>query len=189
MGLVRTRQTSRVAPVGLRVPRDTRQPLLGRRHTFEREQMMTTVPMITLNDGVEIPQLGFGTMDLADARDDSPESHEVTAVGVAAAVAAGYRHFDTAQMYVNERGVGLGLARSGLPREEFFLTSISLTPRGDHPNRRARHRRPRWRRPRNTHGRDMPDRHRRPVTATRARPSWLEPGAIATEVNRWRGWS
>lgn len=82
-----------------------------------------TVPMIILNDGVEIPQLGFGTMDLADARDDSPESHEVTAVGVAAAVAAGYRHFDTAQMYVNERGVGLGLARSGLPREEFFVTS------------------------------------------------------------------
>lgn len=82
-----------------------------------------TVPMIKLNDGVEIPQLGFGTMDLADARDNSPESHEVTARGVEAAIAAGYRHFDTAQMYANEKGVGLGLARSGLPREEFFLTS------------------------------------------------------------------
>ncbi len=84
---------------------------------------MVPVPMITLNDGVEIPQLGFGTMDLADARDNSPESHEVTAQGVGAAIAAGYRHFDTAQMYANEKGVGLGIARSGLPRAEFFLTS------------------------------------------------------------------
>jgi len=82
-----------------------------------------TIPKITLNDGVTIPQLGFGTMDLATARDNSPESHEVTVQGVAAAIATGYRHFDTAQMYANEKGVGLGIARSGLPREEFFLTS------------------------------------------------------------------
>jgi 2,5-diketo-D-gluconate reductase A len=82
-----------------------------------------TVPVITLNDGTEIPQLGFGTMDLADARDNRPESHAVTATGVEAAIAAGYRHFDTAQMYANEKGLGLGIARSGLPREEFFLTS------------------------------------------------------------------
>lgn len=82
-----------------------------------------TVPMVTLNDGIKIPQMGFGTMDLADARDDSPESHEATARVVESAVRAGYRHFDTAQMYVNERGVGLGIARSGLPRGEFFLTS------------------------------------------------------------------
>lgn len=78
--------------------------------------------IITLNDGVAIPQLGFGTMDLAP-RDNLPESHELTAQGVAAAIAAGYRHFDTAQMYANETGVGLGIARSGLPREAFFLTS------------------------------------------------------------------
>ena len=82
-----------------------------------------SIPMITLNNGVTIPQLGFGTMDLAAARDNSPASHEVTAKGVAAAIAAGYRHFDTAQMYANEHGVGLGIARSGLPREEFFVTS------------------------------------------------------------------
>lgn len=82
-----------------------------------------TLPVITLNDGVMIPQLGFGTMDLADARDDRPESHEATATGVQAAIAAGYRHFDTAQMYANEAGVDLGIARSGVPRDEFFLTS------------------------------------------------------------------
>lgn len=81
------------------------------------------IPTITLNDGVIIPQLGFGTMDLAPTRDNSPESHEVTAKGVQAAIAAGYRHFDTAQMYANEKGVGLGVARSGLPREDLFLTS------------------------------------------------------------------
>ncbi|MBM7366370.1 aldo/keto reductase [Gordonia hydrophobica] len=82
-----------------------------------------TVPMITLNDGVEIPQLGFGTMNLAAVRDDSPASHETTAQGVEAAIAAGYRHFDTAQMYANEKGLGLGIERSGVPREAFFLTS------------------------------------------------------------------
>lgn len=81
------------------------------------------IPDITLNDGVTIPQLGFGTMDLASARDNSPESHEITARGVLAAADAGYRHFDTAQMYANEKGVGIGIAGSGLPRGEFFLTS------------------------------------------------------------------
>ena len=81
-----------------------------------------TIPNTQLNDGVRIPQLGFGTMNLAP-RDGSAASHEQTAQGVAAAIKAGYRHFDTAQMYVNEKGVGLGLARSGLPREAFFITS------------------------------------------------------------------
>ncbi|KAA0212304.1 MAG: aldo/keto reductase [Leptolyngbya sp. PLA3] len=84
---------------------------------------MRGVPTITLNDGVTIPQIGFGTMNLSDVRDNSPESHEVTAKSVDAAIAAGYRHFDTAQMYANERGLGLGIARSGIPREQFFLTS------------------------------------------------------------------
>ncbi|MFY9996416.1 MAG: aldo/keto reductase [Leclercia sp.] len=85
---------------------------------------MTTpdIPEITLNDGVMIPQIGFGTMDLAP-RDNSLQSHEVTAQGVLAAIEAGYRHFDTAQMYANEKGVGLGIAGSGLHHGDFFLTS------------------------------------------------------------------
>lgn len=83
----------------------------------------TSIPQITLNNGVAIPQIGFGTMNLSDVRDNSPESHEVTARGVAAAIAAGYRHFDTAQMYANEKGLGLGIARSGIPRGKFFLTT------------------------------------------------------------------
>ena len=81
------------------------------------------IPEIMLNDGVTIPQIGFGTMDLAPARDNSPQSHEVTAQLVLAAIEAGYRHFDTAQMYANEKGVGLGISRAGLHKDEFFLTS------------------------------------------------------------------
>lgn len=85
---------------------------------------MTTpnISEITLNDGVTVPQIGFGTMDLAP-RDNSQQSQEVTAQGVLAAIEAGYRHFDTAQMYANEKGVGLGIARSGLHHGDFFLTS------------------------------------------------------------------
>lgn len=81
------------------------------------------IPEITLNDGVTIPQIGFGTMDLAPVRDNSPQSHEITAQVVLTAIEAGYRHFDTAQMYANEQGVGLGITRSGLHHGDFFLTS------------------------------------------------------------------
>ena len=68
----------------------------------------------TLNNGVEIPKLGLGTwfIDDADAAD-----------AVRAAVAAGYRHIDTAQAYGNERGVGEGVRTCGVPREELFVVS------------------------------------------------------------------
>ena len=82
-----------------------------------------TIPEITLRDGVKIPQVGFGTMDLAPQRDNSAASHEITAQAVSLALEAGYRHFDTAQMYANEAGLGLALANSTLPRAELFLTS------------------------------------------------------------------
>jgi 2,5-diketo-D-gluconate reductase A len=75
---------------------------------------MTEVPSITLNNGVAIPQLGFGTFQVAPER-----AREVTL----AAVEVGYRHLDTAQMYRNEVGVGQAVRDSGLPREEFFITS------------------------------------------------------------------
>lgn len=90
---------------------------------FPKRKSIMTVPPITLNDGVEIPQIGFGTMNLSDARDGSDASHETTAQGVASAIAADYRHFDTAQMYANEKGLSLAIARSGLPRDDLFLTS------------------------------------------------------------------
>ncbi len=73
-----------------------------------------TIPSLTLHDGVEIPQLGFGVFQVPPE-----ETQEV----VELALAAGYRHIDTAAAYRNERGVGAALAASGLPREEVFVTT------------------------------------------------------------------
>jgi 2,5-diketo-D-gluconate reductase A len=75
---------------------------------------MTQVPTIRLNNGVEIPQFGFGVFQVP------PED---TAQTVRAAFDAGYRHIDTAQMYGNEEGVGKALAESGLSRDEVFVTT------------------------------------------------------------------
>ena len=75
---------------------------------------MSKVPSITLNNGVEIPQFGFGVFQVPP---------EETAQTVRAAFDAGYRHVDTAQMYRNEEGVGRALAESGLPRGDVFVTT------------------------------------------------------------------
>jgi len=74
-----------------------------------------TVPTITLNDGVQIPQLGFGVFQIAPGRD--------TEQALAQAFEAGYRHVDTAQMYGNEESVGKAIAASGLARDELFVTT------------------------------------------------------------------
>jgi 2,5-diketo-D-gluconate reductase A len=75
---------------------------------------MTQVPTIRLNNGVEIPQFGFGVFQVPP---------DETAETVRAAFDAGYRHIDTAQMYGNEEGVGQALKESGLSRDEVFLTT------------------------------------------------------------------
>ncbi|WJY35054.1 aldo/keto reductase [Streptomyces sp. P9-2B-1] len=75
---------------------------------------MASVPAITLNNGVEIPQLGFGTFQIAPQ-----ETRETTL----AALKAGYRHIDTAQMYGNEKEVGEAVRDSGLDRGDVFVTS------------------------------------------------------------------
>lgn len=75
---------------------------------------MTAVPMITLNNGVEIPQLGFGVFQI------EPEETEKATL---AALEVGYRHIDTAEMYGNEKGVGEAVRSSGLAREDVFVTS------------------------------------------------------------------
>lgn len=82
-----------------------------------------TMPKITLNNGVTIPQLGFGTLNVPPSRDPSPENTAKTAEIVGLALELGYRHIDTAQMYGNERGVGQGIAASGIPREQLHVTS------------------------------------------------------------------
>jgi 2,5-diketo-D-gluconate reductase A len=75
---------------------------------------MSKVPMIELNDGVRIPQLGFGVFQI-----DPGE----TAAAVRAALQIGYRHIDTAEMYGNEKGVGQGIRDAGLDRADVFITS------------------------------------------------------------------
>ncbi len=68
-----------------------------------------------LNNGVEIPCVGFGTWQTPDG--------EVAANSVAAAIENGYRHIDTAAVYKNEKGVGEGIRRSGVDRESLFVTT------------------------------------------------------------------
>lgn len=69
---------------------------------------------LRLSNGVTIPQLGLGTWFIDDSK---------AADAVKAAVELGYRHFDTAQAYGNERGVGEGIRTCGIPREELFVVS------------------------------------------------------------------
>ena len=79
--------------------------------------MSTTVgnvPLITLNDGNRIPQLGFGVYKVPP---------EQTAATVRTALEIGYRHIDGAQMYGNEKGVGQGVRDAGLDRAQVFITS------------------------------------------------------------------
>ncbi|MGW4778925.1 aldo/keto reductase [Streptomyces filamentosus] len=73
-----------------------------------------SIPTVTLNDGVEIPQLGFGVFQVPDAE---------TTAAVSSALEAGYRSIDTAAIYGNEAGVGKALAESGIAREELFVTT------------------------------------------------------------------
>ena len=72
------------------------------------------VPTIDLNNGVCIPQVGFGTFQVPP---------DETAATVRGALDAGYRHIDTAEMYRNEKGVGQGIRDAGLNRAEVFVTS------------------------------------------------------------------
>jgi 2,5-diketo-D-gluconate reductase A len=75
---------------------------------------VTAIPDITLNNGQKIPQLGFGVF-LVKPRD--------TVAAVSTALQAGYRHIDTAEMYGNEKEVGEAIRRSGLNRDDLFVTS------------------------------------------------------------------
>ncbi|HVX21675.1 MAG TPA: aldo/keto reductase [Acidimicrobiales bacterium] len=73
-----------------------------------------TVPTVTLNNGVHIPQLGFGVFQI-----DPADTRKATE----AALEVGYRHVDTAEMYGNEAEVGQAVRASGIDRSEVFITS------------------------------------------------------------------
>ncbi|GAB3703415.1 aldo/keto reductase [Nocardiopsis oceani] len=78
-----------------------------------------TVPESTLNNGVRIPQLGFGVWQVPD---------DAVVEAVSHALAAGYRSIDTAAAYGNEEGVGEALRRSGLERGDVFVTTKLANP-------------------------------------------------------------
>ncbi len=73
-----------------------------------------SIPMVKLNNGVQMPMLGFGTNTLTD---------EVGVNSVSDAISVGYRLIDTAHIYGNEEAVGKGIKKSGIDRKELFVTS------------------------------------------------------------------
>ena len=73
-----------------------------------------SIPTITLNNGIEMPQLGFGVFQVPD---------DETTAAVAEALRVGYRSIDTAAVYGNEAGVGRAIAESGIDRSDLFITS------------------------------------------------------------------
>jgi 2,5-diketo-D-gluconate reductase A len=75
---------------------------------------VAVVPNLTLADGVEVPQVGIGVFQVPP---------DETQPAVESALEAGYRHIDTAAAYRNERGVAAGIAASGVPRGEIFITT------------------------------------------------------------------
>ena len=76
--------------------------------------MPNPMPTITLNNGVQLPQLGYGVFQVPD---------DETTAAVSAALGAGYRSIDTAAVYGNERGTGRAIAESGIARDELFVTT------------------------------------------------------------------
>lgn len=76
--------------------------------------MAPTIPLLDLNDRRQAPQFGFGVWQIDDA---------AASDAVGTALAAGYRSIDTAAIYGNERGVGAGIARSGVARDAIYLTT------------------------------------------------------------------
>lgn len=76
--------------------------------------MAVRIPTVTLNSGVSMPIIGFGVYQIPD---------DETERAVSDALAAGYRHLDTAASYGNEAGVGRAITHSGIPREELFITT------------------------------------------------------------------
>jgi diketogulonate reductase-like aldo/keto reductase len=73
-----------------------------------------TVSNVRFNNGVEVPQVGFGVFLVPESETKAAVSH---------ALEAGYRHIDTAKLYQNERAVGAAISESGIPRVELFVTT------------------------------------------------------------------
>lgn len=79
------------------------------------ERIVDGIPYVTLNNGQQMPRFGIGTYNIP--------GDSVTADAVSFALKNGYRHIDTAHAYRVERGVGVAIKESGVPREEIWVTS------------------------------------------------------------------
>jgi 2,5-diketo-D-gluconate reductase A len=91
--------------------------------------MSSLSPLMTLNNGVQMPAVGLGVFQTPPAD---------TTAAVEAALSAGYRHIDTAAAYMNEREVGEGIRRSGLDRSEVFIeTKVWISDYGYEPTLHA----------------------------------------------------
>lgn len=84
---------------------------------------VNSVPLLTLNNGVEMPQFGLGTQVQSLENGDLGILNQTVRESVSSALKSGYRHLDSAHGYMNERGVGQGIIDSGVPRQEIWLTS------------------------------------------------------------------
>src|SRR6185437_14971789 len=90
----------------------------GRNTMHQREQgasPTSSVPSVTLQNGVAMPLLGFGVFQMHDA--------EECERSISDAIRTGYRLLDTAAAYGNEEAVGRAIERSGVPRDELFVTT------------------------------------------------------------------
>jgi 2,5-diketo-D-gluconate reductase A len=91
---------------------------------------MATIPSVILNNGVEMPILGFGVFQIPDAAECERSVQD--------ALAAGYRLIDTAAAYGNEEAVGKAISKSGVSREELFVTTkLWIQDAGEGPTRQA----------------------------------------------------
>jgi diketogulonate reductase-like aldo/keto reductase len=80
-----------------------------------KAEINVTTSTVSLNDGGSIPTIGLGVY--------KTENGEETQESIANAIKAGYRHIDTAQIYMNEEDVGIAVKKCGVPREEIFVTT------------------------------------------------------------------
>jgi len=91
---------------------------------------MAAIPSVTLNNGVEMPMLGFGVFQIPDAEECERSVYD--------ALSTGYRLIDTAAAYGNEEAVGKAIKRSGVPREELFVTTkLWIQDAGDDATKQA----------------------------------------------------
>jgi 2,5-diketo-D-gluconate reductase A len=94
------------------------------------ESHLSAIPSVTLNNGAEMPLLGFGVFQISDADECERSVYE--------AIRTGYRLIDTAAAYGNEEAVGNAIKRAGVPREELFVTTkLWIEDAGDERTKQA----------------------------------------------------